>query len=139
MLPSPTTPRFTCPAACMYLCHNVPCHAHAMPMPRILRGEADEADSRLSKHSRFSASEFETERELVSNAEDMSHHHLIAETKLAAWERHIKVVQYAQRVTCIINYRLWNHVDATSDWPRAQQNQPDVNYPTRNATISVAI
>lgn len=47
-----------------------------MPMPRILRGEADEADSRLSKHSRFSASEFETERELVSNAEDVSHHHL---------------------------------------------------------------
>ncbi|KAK1250564.1 hypothetical protein MKX08_010567 [Trichoderma sp. CBMAI-0020] len=49
----------------------------------------------------------------------------IAGTKLAAWERHSKVVQHAEGVACINNYRLWDDVDATSDWLRAQQNRPE--------------
>jgi hypothetical protein len=73
MLPSPNTPRFTCPAAYMYV--FMP--QHAMSMPRILRGEADEAEypgfqsTVVSPHRSL-----QTERDLVSNAEEVQYHRL---------------------------------------------------------------
>lgn len=109
-------------------------------MPRILRGEADEAETRGFQSTVVSPHRsLQTERELVSNTEDVYHRHLHRRSETRCMGDAQQVVQDAEGVACITSYRLWNVVDATSDWPRDQHNQPDVNYPTRNATISVAI
>lgn len=53
----------------------MPCHA--MPMPRILRGEADEAETPGFQSTVVSPlRSLQTERQLVSNAEDVYHGHL---------------------------------------------------------------